>query len=516
MRILFSVALLLAPLLTEAQTAQFASRAMIASNSTPASEAGIEILKKGGNAVDAAVATGFALAVTLPEAGNLGGGGYMVIRMADGTEAALDFRETAPAAASRDMYVDAQGKVTSESMVGYKAAGVPGSVAGLCAAQERFGKLPLATVMEPAIRLAERGFVVDSFTFRAIAKSASLLEQFAGKSVFLPKGAPPPIGSKLVQPALAATLRLIAKEGPTAFYQGDIARMIADDMQRNGGLITMQDLAAYQPLWKDPVRTPYHKHTILGMPLSSSGGLTMSQIFQAMEWALPIRAPQGMTYMIILGNAMRSAFKYRNTELGDTTSQREGTETTHYSVVDSAGNAVATTTTINSLFGAGAYVASAGFFLNNEMDDFTVRPGVPNQFGLIMGDQNAIAPGKRPLSSMSPTIVLDKDNKVLLVAGSRGGPRIITSTVQVILNVIDHKMSLADAMRAGRIHHQQLPDTLLYEPGWISPATADSLRLAGVAIKETPSVGLVDAVLRVKGGYEGMDDPRRQVKAVGY
>jgi len=511
-----------APVAVSGQRAQFAPHAMIASNSTPASEAGVEILKRGGNAVDAAVATGFALAVTLPEAGNLAGGGYMVVHMADGRSAAIDYRETAPRAATRTMYVDASGKNTGESLVGYKAAGVPGSVAGLYEVQRRFGRLPFAQVVAPAIRLAEQGFVVDSMTARVIEKCAPLLSRFQSRDVFLRDGHAPAVGTKLMQPALAKTLRAIAAHGAEAFYHGAIAHALAEDMHANGGIVTEEDLAAYKPAWKTPVVTKFHGYTLLGMPLSSSGGITMSRIFAALD-TIPIAPLGSVAQVSALTNAMRDAFEYRNTKLGDTTAvasalrqTREGNETTHYSVVDADGNAVSTTTTINSLFGAGAYTGSVGVFWNNEMDDFAVQPGVPNQFGLVMGEQNSVAPGRRPLSSMSPTIVLDSTGKLLLVVGSRGGPRIITSTTQVILNVIDHHLTLADAMRAPRLHHQALPDTLLYEPQGVTSAVADSLKAKGIATAETPSVGLVDAVLRVSGGYEGMDDPRRQAAAVGY
>lgn len=539
-----------APQLGAASVATFARRGMIASNSELASLAGIEVLKQGGNAVDAAVATGFALAVVYPQAGNLGGGGYMLIRMANGRTAALDYREIAPLSAARDMYVGADGKVTDGSTVGYRASGVPGAVAGLTAALRRYGRLPLSVVMQPAIRLASEGFLVDSATKRSITEDSALIARFSGGSVFLPGGAAPPVGSRFRQPALAATLRLIARGGERAFYHGSIAAALASDMRANGGNITRADMARYQPVWRKPIVTDFRGFTLLTMPPSSSGGVTISEALNILA-SFPTLPPFGSAqYLHRLASAYQRAFVDRNTRLGDPafvsvpvrelTSKRyaarlaagigsrytptgsltpgggESSETTHYSVVDSAGNAVSTTTTLNGLYGSGVYIARAGFFMNNEMDDFTVQPGTPNMFGLVMGPRNAIAPGKRMLSSMSPTIVLDSARRLLLVVGARGGPRIITATSQVILNVVANRMTLAQAMGAPRVHHQALPDTLYAEPGAISAPVLDSLTAMGYAAKSTSGVAKVDAVMRVPGGYEGMDDPRNGARAVGY
>jgi gamma-glutamyltranspeptidase/glutathione hydrolase len=531
--------------------AVFGAHAMVASDAPLASEAGVEILKRGGNAVDAAVAVGFALAVAYPEAGNLGGGGYMVIHMADGRTGALDYREIAPLAATRDMYLDSTGTLTQKSVVGPLASGVPGAVAGLTAALKKYGTMSLAQVMAPAIRYAEQGFVVDTVFASSIHGSRALIAQFAGASAFLPNGAPPAVGTTIRQPELARTLRAIAARGRDAFYTGAIAEAWTAELRAAGGIITMEDLARYQPVWRTPVRSTYRGYTLLTMPPSSSGGVTITETLNILEGyrALP---PFGSTrWAHLLGSAYQRAFIDRNEKLADpafvrvpivqltdktyaarlratigTTratptaslggTPREGMQTTHYSVVDRRGNAVATTTTLNNLYGSGVYVASAGFFLNDEMDDFAAQPGKPNMFGLVQGEANAIQPGKRMLSAMSPTVVLDRQGRLLLVAGSRGGPRIITSTSQVILNVLDYRMTLADAMAAPRLHHQALPDSLAIERGGVSPAVADSLRAMGYGVSTSRGIGLVNAVMRVRGGYEGMSDPRSSGQPVGY
>ena len=531
--------------------AVFGAHAMVASDAPLASAAGVEILKKGGNAVDAAVAVGFALAVAYPEAGNLGGGGYMVIHMADGRSGALDYREIAPLAATRDMYLDSTGTLTKNSVVGPLASGVPGAVAGLTAALKKYGTMSLAQVMAPAIRYAEQGVVVDSAFASSVRGSRPLIAQFAGASLFLPNGAPPAVGSTITQPQLARTLRAIAARGRDAFYTGPIAEAWTSELRKAGGIITMADLAGYQPVWRAPVRSAYRGYTLLTMPPSSSGGVTITETLNILEGyrSLP---PFGSTrWAHLLGSAYQRAFIDRNEKLADpafvpvpiaqltdkryaaklratigttratpTTTlggaPREGMQTTHYSVVDRRGNAVATTTTLNNLYGSGVYLSSAGFFLNDEMDDFAAQPGKPNMFGLVQGEANAIQPGKRMLSAMSPTVVLDRRGKLLLVAGSRGGPRIITSTSQVILNVLDYRMTLADAMAAPRLHHQALPDSLTIERDGVTPAVADSLRAMGYGVASGRGIGLVNAVMRVKGGYEGMSDPRSSGQPIGY
>ena len=532
--------------------ATFAQHAMVASNNGLAAEVGAEIMKQGGNAVDAAVATGFALAVTFPEAGNLGGGGYMVIRMSDGRVAALDYRETAPLAATRDMYVGANGKLTGESVIGPRASGVPGVVAGMLEAHRKYGVLPVAKVLAPAIRLASDGFAVDSTLFRSLAGDKYRIESFAGKSLFFPNGAPPPIGSRLRQPQLARTIRLISDSGAAVFYRGSIADSIAAQMHRDGGLITKADLARYRPVWREPIRSSYRGYSLISMPPSSSGGITVTEMLNILEAYGP-PAPFGTAAQVhALASASQRAFVDRNSRLGDPAFVRiplsmltskpyarslarsisrdhadpttrlasragEGNETTHWSVVDQSGNAVATTSTLNDLYGSGVYVSGAGFFLNDEMDDFTTQPGTPNMFGLIQGEANSIAPGKRMLSAMSPTIVLDPQGGLLLVTGARGGPRIISATSQIILNVIDHRMSLADAMSAPRQHHQALPDSIRLEAGGFDPAVIARLRSMGHYVYELSSgIAAAASVMRVKGGYEGMDDPRSHGAAVGF
>jgi gamma-glutamyltranspeptidase/glutathione hydrolase len=548
------------------RSATFAQHAMVASNSRLASEAGVEILRAGGNAVDAAVAVGFALTVSLPEAGNIGGGGYMVIRLADGRTAAIDYREVAPAAASRDMYIDSSGTLTNAVVVGRAASGVPGAVAGLTAALARYGTMPLDNVMAPAIRMAAEGIVVDSALAASVAGKTAVLRQFAGDEIFFPGGAPIAVGARLVQRDLAETLRTIAREGAAGFYHGRVAQAIAAEMQRDCpatlvgrpralracGLITTRDLDQYQPVWREALRTTYRGYTLLTMPPSSSGGITLGESLNILEQFASLAQFGTAQYFHLVASAFQRAFVDRNAKLGDpafvtvpvaqltskdyarqlyktiapdhhtptaalATEVSEATETTHYSVVDSRGNAVATTTTLNSLYGSGVLIRGAGFFMNNEMDDFTSQPGKPNQFGLVQSEKNAIAPGKRMLSAMSPTIVLDPRGNVLLVLGARGGPRIITSTAQVILNVIDNRMTLADAMSAPRIHHQALPDTLKYEPGGLDAATQQKLNAMGHATAlQGIAEAKVTAIMRVRGGYVGMDDPRSAGAAVGY
>ncbi|MDQ3996689.1 MAG: gamma-glutamyltransferase [Gemmatimonadota bacterium] len=533
------------------RAATFGARAMVVSDAPLATQVGVEMLRRGGNAVDAAVAVGFALAVVYPEAGNLGGGGYMVVRMADGRTAALDYREVAPLAATRDMFLDERGEMTDKSVVGPLASGVPGAVAGLVAAHARYGTLPLADVMRPAIHLAADGFPVDSALARSLHNASSLIAQFAGAETFLPGGAAPAPGTVLKQPALARTLDRIGTNGADGFYRGETARAIADELQRLGGIITVEDLARYQPVWREPVRATYRGHTILSMPPSSSGGVTIAETLNILEGFDSLPAFGSARRAHLLASAYQRAFLDRNEKLADPAfvavpiaeltskayaaalratidtaratptrsllpQRAEGMETTHYSVVDAAGNAVATTTTINALYGSGVYIVGAGFFLNDEMDDFATRPGHPNMFGLVQGEANAVQPGKRMLSAMSPTIVLSPGDSLLLVLGARGGPRIITGTSQVIINVIDHRMTLADAMSAPRLHHQALPDTLRHEMHGLTTAVIDSLSRMNWGVGPTGGVGLVNAIMRVPGGYHGVADPRSGGRALGY
>jgi gamma-glutamyltranspeptidase/glutathione hydrolase len=520
-----------------------AARAMIASSSEPASLAGVEMLRRGGNAVDAAVAVGFALAVTLPAAGNLGGGGFMVFHFADGRSAALDFREVAPLAASRDMYLDPGGHTTGKSLVGHLAVAVPGSVAGLAEALRRYGTLTLRDVMAPAIRLAREGFPVDSAVAGSLSNARLLITRFSGGATFFPHDAPLPPGAVLRQAALARTLQQIAVRGPDAFYRGPIAGQIVAEMKRGGGIMTLADLTAYRPLWRDPLEGSYRGYRLLTMPLSSSGGIGLLETLNILE-TRPTLPPFGSAgYAHLLAEAFRRAFVDRNTRLGDPafvhvpvveltskayaaqqaatiepgrasrspafeSAAPSGTHTTSYSVVDAQGNGVAVTVTLNSSYGSGVYVPEAGFFLNNEMDDFAAAPGQPNQFGLVESENNAIAPGKRMLSSMTPTIVLDSAGRPLLVLGAAGGPTIITAVAQVILNVLDHHMPLTDAVAATRVHHQAWPDSLAYEEGGLRAAVLDSLRAMGYALEPRGSIATLNALMRVGEGYVGVAEPR--------
>ena len=525
-----------------------ADTAMVTSDEIHATRAGVEILRRGGNAIDAAVAVGFAQAVSYQEAGNLGGGGFMVIRMADGRTAAIDYRETAPASATRNMYVDAGGRLTRASEDGWLASGVPGAVAGLAEALKRHGTLPLADVLAPAIRLAEDGFIVSENFAKTVRDDSARFAKYGADS-YLPRGNVPRPGSRFRQPALARTLRLIAEQGADAFYRGAIADSIAAEMKRNGGNITKKDLEDYRPKWRTPIRSEYRGYTLIMMPPASSGGITIGETLNILETFDTLPRFGTPAYFHVLASAFQRAFIDRNSKLGDPDfvkipgrqllsdghardlaktirldrhvptvqlmaaegngGKREGTETTHSSIVDRWGNAVATTTTVNSLFGSGVHLESVGFFMNNTMDDFAAQPGSPNQFGLIQGEVNAIKPGKRSLSAMSPTIVLDPEGNVLLIVGARGGPRIITSVAQIILNVIDHRMSIADAMAAPRIHHQALPDTIRYEENGLGAETRRELQRLGHGLALISGVGQANAILRVRGGWEAAVEPRR-------
>ena len=531
-----------------------APRTMVTSVHPRASEAGVIILRKGGNAVDAAVATGFALAVVHPSAGNIGGGGFMVARLADGQLFALDYRETAPGRATRDMYLDSLGHLTDRSVTGHLAAGVPGSVAGLVAAQDRHGRLPLAEVMEPAIRLAREGFVLDAHRARGLAWAAPRLRRFeASRETFLlPSGDAPSVGTLFVQSDLARTLQAIADSGARVFYEGHIAGLIVTEMDRGGGLISKEDLASYRAIWREPVALTYRGHTIYSMPPSSSGGVTMGEILNILEGFDQLPRFGSPDHVHLLAEAMRRGFTDRNHFLGDpayvtmplelllskqyAAAQRrtidwrratpsaalrpgaaEGEQTTHYSVVDADGSAVSVTTTINSGFGSGVTVGGAGFLLNNEMDDFTGAPGQPNQYGLVQGAANAIAPGKRMLSAMTPSIVLDQAGELLMIIGTPGGPTIITTVLQVISNVIDHDMTLAAAIAAPRVHHQAMPDLIRFERGGLLPTTVAALRAKGHEVEERGGFsGDVSGVIRADGRWLGVADPRSGGGAAGY
>lgn len=526
---------------------------MVTSGSAVASEVGRDILKAGGNAVDAAVAVGFALEVTHAEAGNIGGGGYMMIRMRNRKTYALDYRETAPAKATRNMYLDDKGQPTDKSVSGHLASGVPGAVAGLLAAHKRFGKLPLAKVMNPAIQLARDGFVVDSFHSRSLASGLRRMKQYspAAAAQYGVNGQAPAPGSLVKQPDLARTLEAIRDNGRGGFYKGWVAKAIAAEMQRGGGIITEADLAGYQPKWRKPLKITYRGYTIFSMPPSSSGGATLGMILNIMEGFGPL-PPFGSTALLHReSEAMRRAFTDRNHFLADPDfekltmlpnmlskkyaakarasinltqatptrpfdpSIKDGPNTTHYSVVDEQGDAVSTTTTLNDSYGSAVLVTGAGFLLNDEMDDFAAAPGTPNMYGLVQGEINAIKPGKRMLSAMTPSIVLNPKGELTMVIGTPGGPTIITQVYHVISNVIDHGMSLADAVSAPRQHHQALPDEIDLNTGGFLPAVVDSLKAMGhtVAFK---GGGDVQAIIRIAKGWQGVSDPRGGGAPAGY
>jgi gamma-glutamyltranspeptidase/glutathione hydrolase len=534
-----------------------ARQAMVASSSTEASQAGVEIMRQGGNAVDAAAAVGFALAVTHPAAGNLGGGGFMLIRLQDGKAAFLDFREKAPAAARPDMYLDAQGKVIPEaSLVGYKAIGVPGSVAGLVEAQKRYGKLVLATVMAPAIRLAEQGFPVGHGLATSLRGSRALARFPESRRVFQRDGNSYQAGEIFRQPDLARTLRRIARGGAEEFYRGGLARELAAAMQKGGGLITEEDLKQYEVKWREPLAGSYRGYQLLTAPPPSSGGIALLETLNILEqtsYATP--GPGAAESIHWMTEAMRRAFADRAEFLGDpdftrvpvrglthkeyaarlragidpqaaTPSSRvghgepapyESAETTHYSIVDAEGNAVACTTTLNGAFGSGVTADGLGFLMNNEMDDFAAAPGVPNLFGLIQGKANEIRPGKRPLSSMTPTIVT-RDGKLFLVVGSPGGPRIISTVLQVIANVIDFHLNVQQAVDAPRFHHQWLPDILYLEQPGFSPDAVSLLRQKGHTVQVGGLWSDAQAIMieAQTGDRLGAGDSRGAARPAGY
>jgi gamma-glutamyltranspeptidase/glutathione hydrolase len=525
---------------------------MVVTSHQLASDVGVGVLRRGGNAVDAAVAVAFALAVVHPVAGNIGGGGFMVVRMHDGTVGALDFRETAPTGARRDMYVDTAGNATASSLTGHRSVGVPGSVAGMFEAHRKFGRLSWKELLAPAINLARDGYVLDGPRSRVIEREAERLGRFpASRAQFLVDGAAPPPGTRFVQPELARTLQLIADSGAAVFYDGSIAHLIVREMARGGGLITPQDLAHYVAKWRDPIEIHYRGYTIYTMPPPSGGGITLAEILNVMEGYAPLPTFGSAALMHLQTEAMRRAFTDRNALLGDpdfvemplerllskqyaaslrsgidlrratpappvTTGRSEGTETTHFSIVDQEGSAVSCTTTLNNDFGSAVTVTDAGFLLNDEMDDFTSAPGRPNLFGLVQGEANAIAPGKRMLSAMTPSIVVDSSGRLVLVLGSPGGSRITTAVYQVLSDVIDQGMPLPEAIAAPRLHHQAQPDILYLERDGFAPASIDSLTAMGHKVDVWNYKTEVNAVGRTAAGWVGVADPRRGGGAAGY
>ena len=523
---------------------------MVATQEAIATRVGVRILKQGGNAVDAAVAIGFTLAVTLPQAGNLGGGGFMIVHIAKtGETIALDYRETAPALATRDMNLDDQGNPVSErSRFTHLAVGVPGTVAGLSYALKKYGTLTSRQVMAPAIHLAEKGFPVTAPLADSLEKHRKSLLKWpeTAKTFFKSGGSLYAPGDLLVQKDLAASLKNIAREGPGAFYRGAIAEKIAKEMKRHGGLIGLEDLQNYRMVVRRPVRGIYRGYEIVSMPPPSSGGIHLIQMLNILE-GYPLRSlgAGNAETLHLMAESMKLAYADRSHHLGDPdfwkvpirglTSKSyagnlrkwiqldranpskeiqpgdplpyESPETTHFSVMDSAGNAVSNTYTLNFSYGTGIVAAGTGILLNNEMDDFSSKPGTPNAYGLIGGEANAIQPGKRPLSSMTPTLVF-KAGKPILATGSPGGSRIITTTLQLLLNVLDHKMNMDSATRAPRIHHQWLPDWLEVEPGF-KAETLLALAEKGHLVVETKPFGSTQSILRTKKGFYGASDPRK-------
>ena len=511
---------------------------------------GLSVLKEGGNAVDAAVAVGFALAVTHPRAGNLGGGGFMLVHLSKtGRTVAIDYREKAPLKATRNMFLDGSGEVDTERVRNsVHSCGVPGTVAGLSMALEKYGTMPLEKVLAPAIRLAEEGFAVTPEFRRSLLgakgrmkKSSESMEIF-----FKNNGEPPREGEILRQKNLAWSLREISKNGPGAFYRGAVAKKITAYMKKEGGLITERDLASYEALIREPVTGSYRGYSVHSMPPPSSGGVHLIQMLNILErYPLSQYGHNSARYVHILSETMKLAYADRSKHLGDpdfspvptkhliskqyakrlanrinpqkATPSRyvkpgspvraEGADTTHFTVADRFGNVVSNTYTLNFAYGSGLAVPGTGILLNNEMDDFSAKPGAPNAYGLIGGEKNSIAPGKRMLSSMTPTIVFN-DEKLFLATGSQGGSRIITSVLQIILNVIDHNMSIREAASAPRIHHQWLPDTLYVERE-AGKDLESGLRKKGHEVKRTGPIGSTQSVAKIKGVFNGAADPRR-------
>ena len=539
-----------------------AKHGMVASTERHASEIGVEVMKRGGNAVDAAVAVAFALAVTYPSAGNIGGGGFLMLRRADGTLGVIDYRETAPAAATRDMYIGPDGEVIKDASTrGYRAVGVPGTVAGLAFALQKYGsgKLSWGQLIEPSRKLAAEGFVVTHRLQRLLREHGDALEPFPdSRRIFLRDGNPPAEGELIKQPELAATLGRLQKKGPREFYEGETARLIAEDMRANGGLITQADLRAYTPKEREPLRGSYRGHEIVSTPPPSSGGPILLQMLNILEgFDLKKLGPFSSEYYHLLVEAMRRAYADRAEYMGDADfvkvpvnglidtayaeRQRstidparasasseiragnppgeESPQTTHFTVVDAAGNAVSNTYTLNTWFGSGVVAKGTGVLLNNEMDDFTSRPGTPNFFGAIQSERNAIAPGKRPLSSMTPTFVLRPDGSFWFTIGSPGGTTIPNTVLEVICNVIDHGMNIQAAIDAPRVHHQWLPDEIKIEPLGLSEDTQRALRALGHTFAtKRESLGDAQGVMIEEDTNMrlGASDARQEGVAIGY
>ena len=529
--------------------------AMVVSARKEASQIGIDIIKKGGNAFDASIAVELALAVTFPVAGNLGGGGFMVYRKKDGAVGSLDFREKAPLLAKQDMYLDSLGNVlTGKSVLGAAASGVPGTVAGLFEIHKKFGSLPIETLFEPAIKLARKGFVVTSKQARRIDEYLDKIIEQSGSNTLYSKSYK--AGDTIKNLAIARTLKIISKQGAHSFYSGELASQIADFIQKKGGYISVEDLKQYEVKERNPIKFKYKDLNIISMPPPSSGGICLGQILKMVEPYLDDTFEfNSLKYIQLIVEASRRAYADRSVYLGDpdfykvpthalldnrylkqrmenfsfdkaTPSSairegvivRESDQTTHFSIVDNQGNAVSFTTTINGAYGSKLYSEKLGFFFNNEMDDFSIKPGIPNMFGLLGGQANKIEPQKRMLSSMTPTII-EKQGKLSMVVGTPGGSTIITSVLQTILNVYQFKMNMQQAVAAPRFHHQWYPDDIKFEPKQFSKTLFDNLKKRGYQIDEnnTPIIGKVDAILITKQGtLQAGADPRGDDAAVGF
>jgi gamma-glutamyltranspeptidase/glutathione hydrolase len=541
---------------TDKEIGLLADSAMVVSARKEASAIGLSILKKGGNAFDAMIATDLALTVAYPFAGNIGGGGFMVFRTADGKTGALDYREKAPLAATKDMYLDEKGNIIKgKSTLGGLAVGVPGTVAGLFAVHEKLGSLPFSELIQPAIDLAKKGVLVTKKQAKRLAHYRKLFKEANQRVILLDKEWK--AGDTIKYLDLAKTLERIRDNGRKEFYGGETGKMLVSYLATKGGVITLEDLEKYEAKWRKPVKFTYKDYTITSMTLPSSGGICIAQILKSVEPYNIAQFPHNSDkYIQLLTEAERRAYADRSHYLGDidfvdvpmdsltddTYLKRrmasfdwdkatkssdisfgkikgyESNETTHYSIVDKFGNAVAVTTTLNGAYGSKVYVENGGFFLNNEMDDFSAKPGVPNMFGLVGAEANAIAPEKRMLSSMSPSIV-QKDGKLVMVLGSPGGSTIITSVLQNILNVTEYKMGMQESVAQPRFHHQWLPDVIKMEPKGFDSITKQKLISKGYKIDESNSVviGKVDAILvRDDGKLEGGADPRGDDTAVGY
>lgn len=529
---------------------------MVVSAKQQASQVGIDILKKGGNAVDAAVAVQFALAVVYPNAGNIGGGGFMVFRSSTGESNTLDFREKAPSAASRDMYLDSLGNpIVAKSLSGSLAAGVPGTVAGMVAAHQKYGKLKWVELVEPAIALANQGFSLSEKQAAELNGQHNNFMKLNPLGTALLKSGKWLPGDKLIQHELANTLTLIRDFGKAGFYEGAVADSIVSEMKRDGGLITKADLKNYEAVWRKPVTAKYKDYAVITMPPPSSGGIALVQLLKSVEdYPLHRWGFNSDSTIQLMVEAERRAYADRARYLGDPDfihvpasqlideayikgrmsnftwdkatpssmvsagdiSPAEHEETTHYSIVDRDGNAVSITTTLNGSYGAGVVVKGAGFLLNNEMDDFSVKPGSPNMYGLVGGEANAIAPAKRMLSSMTPTIV-EKEGQLFMVVGTPGGSTIITSVFQTILNVVEFDKSMQAAVNAKKFHHQWLPDNILIETDALDSLTQARLKSRGYNIIQRGSIGRVDAILKTKWGYyQAGADPRGDDTAIGW